>query len=303
MRIGINGSGAAGSLHDVVTEVRAAHDHGFASFWLAQIFGVDALTALAVAGSQVPSIELGTAVVPVQPRHPQMLASQALTTQAAVGGRLALGIGLSHQMVVENMWGMSYAKPYSYLTEYLDALLPMLRGEPADVHGEQVTAVGSVTVSDVEAPPVLVAALGAKMLRLAGSIADGTITWCTGPKTLAGHIAPTISGAAADAGRPAPRIVAALPVAVTDDPDGTREAVARSLQIYGQLPSYRSMLDLEGVDGPGDLAMLGDEAEVGTQLDSLVEAGVTDFAAVVAGRTPDDTDRTLALLADFAARA
>lgn len=303
MRIGINGSGAAGSLHEVVAEVRAAHDNGFASFWLAQIFGVDALTALAVAGSQIPAIELGTAVVPVQPRHPQMLAGQALTTQAAVDGRLALGIGLSHQMVVENMWGHSYARPYSYLVEYLDALLPMLRGEPADVRGEQLTAVGTVTVSGAEPPPVLVAALGTKMLRLAGARTDGTITWCTGPKTLAGHIVPLISEAASDADRPAPRVVAALPVAVTEDPAGTREAVARSLQIYGQLPSYRAMLDIEGVDGPADLAMLGDESRVGEQLEGLIDAGVTDFAAVISARNPDESDRTVALLADFAARA
>jgi 5,10-methylenetetrahydromethanopterin reductase len=303
MRIGINGSTAASSVHQVVAEAQTAYDNGFASFWLAQIFGVDALTALTVAGSQVPGIEMGTAVVPVQPRHPQMLASQALTVQSAIDGRLALGIGLSHQLVVENMWGFSYSKPYSYLREYLDALLPMLRGEAADVHGEQVTAVGSVTVEGAEPPSVLVAALGTRMLTLTGTVADGTITWCTGPKTLASHIVPTISEAASEAGRPTPRVVASLPIAVTDDPDGTREAVARSLQVYGQLPSYRSMLDLEGVEGPADLAMLGDESEVGAQLEALVGTGTTDFAAVVAGRTPDDTDRTLALLADFAARA
>lgn len=303
MRIGINGSTAASSVQAVVAEAQTAYDNGFASFWLAQIFGVDALTALTVAGGQVPGIEMGTAVVPVQPRHPQMLASQALTVQSAIDGRLALGIGLSHQLVVENMWGYSYAKPYSYLVEYLDALLPMLRGEAAEVRGDQVTAIGSVTVDAPAPPPVLVAALGARMLRLTGAVADGTITWCTGPKTLAGHIVPTISQAAADAGRPTPRVVASLPIAVTDDPGGTRDAVARSLQVYGQLPSYRSMLDIEGVDGPADLAMLGDESEVGAQLEALTATGVTDFAAVVSGRTPDDTDRTLALLADFAARS
>lgn len=303
MRIGINGSTAASSVHDVVAEARAAYDNGFASFWLAQIFGVDALTALALAGSQVPGIELGTAVVPVQPRHPQMLASQALTVQAAVEGRLALGIGLSHQVVVENMWGVSYAKPYSYLAEYLDALIPMLRGEAVEVRGEQVTAVGSVTVEAPAPPAVLVAALGSRMLRLAGRVADGTITWCTGPATLASHIVPTIGEAASDAGRPTPRVVASLPVAVTDDPDGTREAVARSLQVYGQLPSYRAMLDIEGVEGPADLAMLGSEAQVSEALSALADTGVTDFAAVVTARTPDDTDRTLAVLADFAARA
>jgi 5,10-methylenetetrahydromethanopterin reductase len=303
MRIGINGSTAAASVHEVIKDARAAHDNGFSSFWLAQIFGVDALTALALAGSQVPGIELGTAVVPVQPRHPQMLASQALTVQAATEGRLALGIGLSHQIVVESSWGMSYAKPYSYLQEYLEALVPMLRGEQANVRGEQITAVGSVTVEAPAPPPVLVAALGPRMLKLTGRVADGTITWCTGPRTLASHIVPTIGEAAAEAGRPTPRVVASLPIAVTDDPDGTRAAIARGLQIYGQLPSYRAMLDREGVEGPADLAMLGDEDQVGEALSALADTGVTDFAAVVSARTPDEVDRTIAVLADFAARS
>jgi 5,10-methylenetetrahydromethanopterin reductase len=301
VRIGINGSGSAGSAQGVIDEVRRAADEGFSSFWLAQIFGVDALTTLAVAGAEVPDIELGTAVVPVQPRHPQMLASQALTTQSVTGARLVLGIGLSHQIVVESMWGMSYAKPYSYMSDYLDALLPMLRGEPADVHGEHVTAVGSVTVADAPPPPVLLAALGPRMLRLAGSVADGTVTWCTGPKTLADHIVPTIAEAAEAAGRPPTRVVAALPVCVTDDADQARALVAGALQIYGQLPSYRAMLDREGVDGPADIAIIGDEATVRQEVEALTATGITDFTAVVTAASAEDTDRTHAVLAEVAA--
>jgi 5,10-methylenetetrahydromethanopterin reductase len=301
VRIGINGSGSAGSAQGVIDEVRRAADEGFSSFWLAQIFGVDALTTLAVAGAEVPDIELGTAVVPVQPRHPQMLASQALTTQSVTGARLVLGIGLSHQIVVESMWGMSYAKPYSYMSDYLDALLPMLRGEPADVHGEHVTAVGSVTVADAPPPPVLLAALGPRMLRLAGSVADGTVTWCTGPKTLADHIVPTIAEAAEAAGRPPTRVVAALPVCVTDDADQARALVAGALQIYGQLPSYRAMLDREGVDGPADIAIIGDEATVRQEVEALAATGITDFTAVVTAASAEDTDRTHAVLAEVAA--
>ncbi|MGY6499512.1 MAG: LLM class F420-dependent oxidoreductase [Acidimicrobiales bacterium] len=301
MKIGLNVSGSAGSLQGVVDAVRDAHERGMCSAWLAQIFATDALTALAVAGREVPDIELGTAVVPVQPRHPQMLAAQALTTQSACAGRLTLGIGLSHQLVVESMWGYSYDKPYSYLDEYLEALVPLLRGEPADVHGEQVTAVGTVTVADAPPPPLLIAALGPRMLGLAGRVGAGTITWCTGPRTLRDHIVPTLTEAATEAGHPAPRVVASLPICVTDDPDGARSTIAQELALYGQLPSYRAMLDREGVDGPADIALVGDEATVASLLDDLADTGSTDFAAAVSARTDDERRRTLDLLAERSA--
>jgi len=298
MRIGINGSSSMSSLDDIVNGVRAAADDGFATYWLAQIFAADALTALAVAGREVPGIELGTAVVPVQPRHPQALAGQALTTQAATGGRLVLGIGLSHQPVVEGMWGISFDKPVAYFREYLDALLPMLRGEHVSVHGERVTAVGSVDVRGAAAPPVVVAALGPRMLELAGSVGAGTITWCTGPRTLAEHIVPSISRAAESAGQPAPRVVASLPICVTDDADGARESIAAGLTVYGQLPSYRAMLDREGVAGPADIAIVGSEADVAAGLRRVADAGVTDFGAAIMPRTGIEAERTLAVLRD-----
>ncbi|MFP3906179.1 MAG: TIGR03564 family F420-dependent LLM class oxidoreductase [Acidimicrobiales bacterium] len=299
MRIGINGSASAGSVDEVVGAARLSAESGFSSFWLAQIFGVDALTALAVAGREVPSIELGTAVVPVQPRHPQMLASQALTVQAATDGRLTLGIGLSHQVVVESMWGISFERPVQYLREYLDALVPLLNGEQAEVRGERITAVGSVGVADAAAPPLLIAALGPKMLELAGSIGAGTITWCTGQRALADHIVPKLSAAASAAGHPAPRVVASLPVCVTDDPDAERGAIAEGLAMYGTLPSYRAMLDLDGAESPADIALVGDEATVTARLRDLEAAGVTDFAAAVSARDAADAARTHRLLASL----
>lgn len=300
MRIGINGSASAGSVDEVVAAARLSADSGFASFWLAQIFGVDALTALAVAGREVPDIELGTAVVPVQPRHPQMLAAQALTVQAATHGRLTLGIGLSHQVVVENMWGMSFERPVEYLREYLDALIPLLNGRPAEVRGERLTAVGSVEVADSSPPGLLIAALGPRMLGLAGKVGAGTITWCTGQRALADHVVPKLTAAAAEAGQPSPRIVASLPICVTDDPDGEREAIARGLAMYGNLPSYRAMLDLDGATSPADIALVGDEAAVSAALTDLESAGVTDFAAAVSARSPEDAERTHRLLASLA---
>ena len=282
--------------HSTVKGAEQAAADGFSTYWLAQIFGVDALTAIAVAGATIPDIEFGTAVIPIQPRHPQALASQALTTQAATAGRVALGIGLSHQFVVEYLWGLPFDRPVRHMREYLQALNPLLRGDNSDVHGELLTSVGAIGISDATAPPVLVAALGEQMLKVTGRLADGTITWCTGPKTLKDHIVPTISAAAAAADRPAPRIVASLPIVLTDDPAGAKEFVASSLQMYGTLPSYRAMLDREGAADPSDIAIVGDEDRAAEAFQELRDAGVTDFGAAEMGRTPDEKARTRAFL-------
>jgi F420-dependent oxidoreductase-like protein len=291
MRIGLSAPAAA-DLTRVVAGVERAEAEGFSSYWLPQIFGVDALTALAVAGVASERIELGTAVVPVHPRHPLMLAAQALTVQAACGGRLALGVGLSHRVVTEEMWGISWDRPLRRMSEYLSALIPALAGRPADVDGEILTAHGAVGVADTTAPPVLVAALGPQMLDLTGRVADGTITWCVGPRTLADHTVPTIRAAAEAAGRDTPRVVAAFPVAVTDDVPATRAALARRLAMYGGLPSYRAMLDAEGADGPEDLAIVGTVDAVTRRVGELAGIGVTDFALAEAAITSDDRRRT-----------
>lgn len=296
MRIGLFlGDALGGSPDDVIASIRSAHDDGFASVWVPQIFGWDTLTLLALAGAQVPEIELGTAVVPTYPRHPFMLAGQALTVQAATGDRLALGIGLSHQVVIEGMMGQSFAKPGTHMREYLAALLPLLRGEAVSVEGESVTAKGQLAIRGVTPPPVLLAALAPAMLRMAGATADGTITWMVGPKTLAGHITPRITQAAADADRPAPRIVAGFPICVTDDADAARQRAAKSFAMYGTLPSYRAMIDREGVAGPEGIAIVGNEDEVRAQVEDVMAAGATEFVASAYGR-PDDKARTRALL-------
>jgi F420-dependent oxidoreductase-like protein len=272
-------------LSDVVALLQryreAGLDHAFAS----QIFGPDALTLLAVAGSQVPDIGLGTGVVPVHPRHPMMLAQQALTVQAATGNRLLLGIGLSHQVVVEGMWGMSYERPAAYMREYLGSLMPLLHGETVRCEGERVTtnAFAPLEIADVEAPPVLVAALGDTMLKLAGRVADGTITWMTGTATVGGHIAPTITAAAEAAGRPAPRVVVSLPIAVTDDPEAAKARINEAFAIYPNLPSYKAMLDKEGAAAAGDIAFIGDEESVAASISKLADTGATDFVAAVIG--------------------
>ena len=245
-------------LPDVVAQLRryaeAGLDHAFAS----QIFGPDALTLLAVAGSQVPGIGLGTGVVPVYPRHPMMLAQQALTVQWATGNRLLLGIGLSHQVVVESMWGMSYDKPARYMREYLASLMPLLRGETVQSTGERVTtnAFVPLDIPGAAPPPVLVAALGPAMLKLAGTVADGTITWMTGTRTIAEHIAPTITAAAEAAGRPAPRVVVSLPVAVT----GRRRRQGADRRGVRDLPEPALLPGHAGQGGRGDAADIASSA-------------------------------------------
>lgn len=277
MRIGIFASDD--NLSTLVERAAQAEADGFDSFWLPQIFGVDALSAHTLIGATVPRIELGTAVVPTYPRHPMALASQARTVSAASGGRLTLGVGLSHQLVVEGMWGYSFDKPVRHMREYLSALVPLCAGEPVAFSGETVTANGAIVVDDAPPVPVMVAALGPAMLEVAAQMATGTITWMTGPQTLADHTVPTIIAAAEAAGTGEMRVVTSLPIAVTSDVDGARERAARVFSVYDQLPSYRAMLDREGADGPADVALIGDEAEVRAGVERLRSAGVTDFVA------------------------
>jgi len=214
----------------------------------------------------------------------------------ACDGRLLLGIGLSHQVVIESMFGMSFDKPARHMREYLSILMPLLHGEPVAFEGETLSANASLGIQGVDAPAVAVAALGPLMLKLAGRMTDGTVTWMTGPATLAEHTVPTISAAAAEAGRPAPRIVVGLPVCVTDDVDGARERAAKLFAMYGFLPSYRAMLDREGAEGPADVAIVGDEATVAAGLQRVADAGATDFSAAEFAVDADEKRRTRELL-------
>ena len=281
----------ATDLDSAVAGVRRAADDGFASAWFTQMFSFDAITVCAIAGRDVPGIEVGTAVVPTFPRHPTAMAMQAVTASLATGGRFNLGIGLSHQMVIEGMLGLSFDKPARHMREYLEVLLPLLRDGKVDHDGELFKVHAPVDGMGSTPPPVLVAALGPAMLQVAGELTDGTITWMTGPKTLADHIVPSITKA-----RPKPpRVVAALRTCVTNDPDDARERIGKAVSFYGQLPSYRAMLDREGAAEPKDVSIVGDEEHVASVVRGLADIGVTDYVAVPAG-TPEELARTRALL-------
>ncbi len=228
-----------------------------------------------------------------------MLAAQALTVQAATGGRLTLGIGLSHQLVIENVFGQSFAKPARHMREYLSILMPLLEGEQASFAGETLSAstFGPLQIR-TPAPPVLVAALGTTMLKIAGRMATGTVTWMTGPATIESHIVPTIRSAATEAGRPEPRVGVGLPVCVTSDGAAARAKAAELFVMYGTLPSYRAMLDREGAAGPADVAIVGTAGEVQSQVRHLAEIGATEFCAAPFGST-QEMEATVAALAEL----
>ena len=295
MRIGVmaGATGGEGTIEGLIARAKDVEARGFHSLWMANIFGLDAIVALAVVGHETSRIELGTAVVPTYPRHPVAIAQQSLTTQAASGGRFSLGIGLSHKIVIEDMLGFSYAKPAYHMREYLQVLTPLLRGEPAKHEGEHYRVNAGLQVPGASPVPVLIAALGDRMLQLAGQYADGTILWMTGPATIEDHIRPKMTAAAQEAGRPALRIVAGFPIALSNDADSARTFIGENLAMYGTLPSYRAMLDKEGAAGPADIAIVGDEAALDAELDRLRDVGVTDFDAAIVP-VDDETDaRTL----------
>ncbi|HEY8524993.1 MAG TPA: TIGR03564 family F420-dependent LLM class oxidoreductase [Acidimicrobiales bacterium] len=287
-------------LADVVDEVRRAAQLGLAGAWWNEVFSWDALTALAVAGARVPGIPLGTAVVTTPRRHPVTLASQALTAQAATGNRLTLGIGPSHRSIVESALGLAWDRPARRVRAYLEVLLPLLRGAPVEARNDFHRVAAQVAVPGAEPPPVLLAAHGPNMLRIAGELADGALATWTSPRVVADHIVPHLTAAAA--GRPAPRVVVSLPVSVTDDPDGARDRVARQFGVANELPSYRFVLDLAGAAGVHETVIVGDEAAVAAELRRHAEAGTTELIAAPFG-PPEAVARTLRLLAELTAPA
>lgn len=282
-----------------VGDLAEVHSEGFGRVWASQLpHEPDLLTILAVGLREVDGIAVGTGVLPIQNQHPMLLAQRALTLSLIGPGRLALGLGLSHRLVTESMWGVPWDKPLRRMREYLDGLQPLLGGQSADATGETVSTRGALQIPGAPAPPVFLAALGPQMLRLAGRRTDGTVTWMTGPKTLAEHAIPVLRGAAQDAGRAptAVQVVAALPVAVTDDTAGLRARAAEQFAVYGRLPSYRAVLDREGYPGPEDAAVIGDEDTVAGRLGELRDIGVDEFVGAVFDPSPEGRARTRALL-------
>lgn len=288
------------SVDGVVGAVRRAADAGYDGVWLPQTLSLDAMTALAVAAHQVPGVALGTAVVPIQGRHPIPLAQQALTVAQAAGpGRFTLGIGVTHPMVSEGFYGIAYSEVVSLCREELEVLGALLGPDRHSDHvGRHLTARAPLML-DTPSPGVVVAALAPRMLELAGSLADGTVTWMTGPRTLGSTVVPAVRAAAARAGRPDPRVVAGLPVCVTDDAGRARETIRPRIEAAARMPSYQRQLTREGLADPADLAVVGDAERVAAEVEALAQLGVTELMADVFG-TPDEREATTALLTSLA---
>lgn len=283
------------SLTRAVDSLGALHNEGFRRVWTPQMPNEpDALTMITAAGLQVPEIGLGTAVLPMQTQHPMNLAQRALTVNSLLHGRLSLGLGLSHQLVTEGMWGVPYSSPVKRTNEFLDGLLPLLAGDKVSAKGDFTTTRGQLSFVDAPEPEVYLAALGPKMLEVAGRRTRGTITWMTGPQTLATHIIPSLRAAADDAGREAGsvRTVAALPVCVTPAVDEARERASRAFAIYDTLPSYRAMLDREGYTHAWDAAIIGDADFVASQIRAIKDLGVDEFVAIDFARDGEERART-----------
>jgi len=293
MELGIFGSSR--NIDDLKKQVQVANNLGYSTFWTPQIFNLDALTALAVIAESVEGIRLGTSVIPTYPRHPMMLAQQALTVNQISNGRLDLGIGLSHKPVVEGMWGISFDAPVGHMSDYLQILMALLHDGTISYGGKHLTSRGGIDVP-ADAPPVLVAALGPQMLKLVGRVADGTVTWMTGPETIRNHISPVINAAAEEAERPVPQVIAAVPVCITSDPDMAEEYAKRDFGFYGDLPSYRAMLEREGLANSWDIALSGSFEEVAEGLQKYSDSGGTQVVAAVYG--PDEArEQTVSELA------
>jgi F420-dependent oxidoreductase-like protein len=253
---------------------------GLDSVWFPQLLSYDAISVASAVGRAVDRISVGTAVVPLYPRHPLLLASAAKTAQAATGGRFQLGIGLGAKDMLEPAFGLPYPPPITHLREYLSALTPLLEGANTGFNGTTVTShpfLPTAVPGAEPAIPVLVAAMGPQALRITGELADGTLPFLAGPRALEQHIVPALTKAAADANRPAPRIIVTVPAVVTDNVEQVIASATDQLAFYETIPSHQRVLNWEGADRAADLVIAGDEATVAAGLRRYFDAGATEI--------------------------
>jgi F420-dependent oxidoreductase-like protein len=269
---------AVNVVDDVVAQARRAHDLGVRQVWLAQQFDHDAIALAGLVGAAAPGLGVGTSVVPINPRHPLIVASLAQTAQAASHGNFSLGLGLGAHEPERLAFGTAWPNTIQRLREHLTILRSVFDNGTVDFHGEEFSANPGwpVTVAGGTPVPVYVAAMGPKALQVTGELADGTLPYLAGPRTISEFIEPTIAKAAADAGRPKPRIIAAVPVLVSDDADAARALAGQQLSFYATIPSYQKVIAREGVDNVADLAAVGSADSVARQLRRYLDAGATD---------------------------
>jgi F420-dependent oxidoreductase-like protein len=299
--------GAANVVDDALAKARAAHDAGVVQLWLGQQFDYDAIALAGLIGAAIPGVAVGTSVVPINPRHPLIVAAAAQTAQAATHGNFSLGLGLGVPFAEQQVFGLSVSNTVQRLVQRLREYLTVLRAirdeRTVDFHGSQITAVDPsvlpVALAGAAPFPIYVAAMGLRALRVTGELADGTLPASTGPRTIEGFIAPTIGQAAADAGRPRPRIIAMVSVAVTTEVDAVRAAAAENLALYDSIPSYQKVLAREGVSSAVELAAIGTAEEITGRLKTYMDAGATDLVLLPLQTEPADLQRVYELAAAF----
>ena len=278
---------AVNLVDDVIAQARRAHELGVQKVWLAQQLNYDAISLAALVGAAVPGLGVGTSVVPINPRHPLIVAQLAQTAQAATHGNFNLGLGLGARLIERPAFGSDWTNVITRLREHLTILRSVFDTGSVDFNGSEISASPTwpVQVAGGIPVPVYVAAMGPKALRVAGELADGTIPYLAGPRTIGEFIVPTIAKAAADAGRPAPRVIVAVPVQLSADVENARAAAAQQLSFYEAIPSYRKVIAREGVDNIIDLAAVGPEKTVVQQLHSYLDAGATELTLSPLERT------------------
>jgi F420-dependent oxidoreductase-like protein len=281
MRIGLTGGGS--STERVIAQAQQAEADGFCALWYASEVCGDPLVAMALAGRQTTTIELGTAVLQTYPCHPLLQAKRIASVVDAMGRRgFTLGVGPSHEPLIRGVYGLSYDHPGRSTEEYLRIVTALLRGEDANLDGHDWSVhTQGRGVQPKQAVPVLVAALGPRLLRVAGELADGVVLWMAPPQAIATHVVPKLHAAASAAGRPTPRVVAGLPVAVHDDEAEARAAAVAASTMYSGMANYQRILQIGGASNPADAAIVGNEASVRAQLQALIDAGATDIWAAV----------------------
>ncbi|MCV7179361.1 TIGR03564 family F420-dependent LLM class oxidoreductase [Mycolicibacterium sphagni] len=270
---------ADNAVDDVIRQARGAYGAGVRQVWFAQRFDLDAIALAAVVGAAVPGLGVGTRVVPVNPRHPLIIASLAQTAQAASHGHFSLGLGLGAHAPERVAFGQAWPNTIARLREHLTVLRSVFDTGAVDFHGAELSAAPEwdVAVPGGTPVPVYVAAMGPKALAVTGELADGTLPYLAGPRTIGEFIVPVIGKAAAEAGRPRPRVIAAVPVLITGDEAAGREVAAAELEFYTAIPSYQKVIAREGLDNVADLAAVGTPESVVRQLQTYLDAGATDL--------------------------
>jgi F420-dependent oxidoreductase-like protein len=270
---------ASNVVDDVVAQAARAYELGVRQVWLAQQFDHDAIALAGLVGAAVPGLGVGTSVVPINPRHPLIVASLAQTAQAASHGNFSLGLGLGAHEPERQAFGTSWLNTIGRLREHLTVLRSIFDTGAVDFTGDEISAQPGwpVRVAGGTPVPVYVAAMGPKALQVTGELADGTLPFIAGPRAIEEFIQPTIAKAAADAGRPKPRVIASVPVLVSDDVDAAREVAAQHLGFYATIPSYQKVIAREGADSVADLAVVGPAESVVRQLKRYLDAGATDI--------------------------